>query len=167
MKRLLNRVALVKSADNICVYDSCKVQIRHDSVAITRTVACQVGQGLHLITICVSNPNATNMRSLVRGRHCNCSMYTCKLMCPSGTCALNSLSFTKTRKSPRQHSEDHGIEVCMECSGVTVTWHDLACPCWAKYITDANCSSVAYSWRIMLHDVSTCMHAHTEFVSGN
>ena len=151
---------MVKTADTACVYDSCKAQICRDSVAIARTVACQVGQGLHLITTCMSKPNATHVRSigLVQGQHCHCSMYTCKLMCPSGTCAHSSLSFIKARKSPRQHSEDHGIEFCMECSDVTVTWHNLACPCWATYITDAHCSSVAYSWRIM---IKVDMHACT------
>lgn len=134
---------MVKTADTACVYDSYKAQICHEGVAIARTVAWQVGQGLHLVTTCMSKSNATHVRSigLVQGQYC--SMYTCKLIWLSGTCALKSLSFHKTRKSPRQHSEDHGIKFCMECSGVTVTRHNLACACWERYITDAHYCRVA------------------------
>jgi len=151
----------VKTSGNACVYDSCKAQICCVSVASTRTVASQGRQGLHLISTCMSKPNATHVRSigLVQGQYCHCSMYTCKLIWPSGTSAHSSLSFIKTRKSPRQHSEDHGIELCMECSEVTVTWHNLACPCLATHIIDAYCPSIAYSWQIMIKvDMHVCTH---------
>ncbi len=111
----------MKTSGNACVYDSCKAQVCCVSVASTRTVASQGRQGLHLISTCMSKPNATHVRSigLVQGQYCHCSMYTCKLIWPSGTSAHSSLSFIKTRTSPRQHSEDHGMEVCKKCSGVS------------------------------------------------
>jgi len=42
---------MLKTADTACVYDSYEAQICHESVAIARTVACQMGQGLHLVTL--------------------------------------------------------------------------------------------------------------------
>jgi len=134
----------VKTSGNACVYDSCKAQICCVSVASTRTVASQGRQGLHLISTCMSKPNATHVRSigLVQGQYCHCSMYTCKLIWPSGTSAHSSLSFIKTRKSPRH-----------------VTWHNLACPCLATHIIDAYCPSIAYSWQIMIKvDMHVCTH---------